>query len=159
MYRRVCLFVFAMTLVSGLLLAQSNPAIGTWKLNLAKSKYSPPSAAPKEQTRTVEAQGDGAKYTFDGAAGDGSRIAWNFTTNYDAKDSSISGVGQPLGAESIAIKRVNPNTFTYTLSKASKVIMTGRAVVSKDGKTTTITSKGTNEQGQTITSTQVYDKQ
>jgi hypothetical protein len=47
-------------LVPGLLRAQSNPFIGTWKLNTAKSKYSP-GPAPQNQTTTYQAQGDGVK--------------------------------------------------------------------------------------------------
>ena len=43
--------------------AQSNPLVGTWKLNLTKSKYDP-GPMPKSLTRTVEADGDGVKYTF-----------------------------------------------------------------------------------------------
>ena len=42
--KRLLLFatVFALSLVgSGLLLAQTDSSIGTWKLNVAKSKYSP----------------------------------------------------------------------------------------------------------------------
>jgi len=37
--------------------AQSNPIVGTWKLNTAKSKYSP-GPMPKSLTRTVTADGD-----------------------------------------------------------------------------------------------------
>ena len=48
---------------SGLLLAQSD--IGTWKLNVAKSKYVN-TQAPKNETRTVEPQGAGAKNSFEG---------------------------------------------------------------------------------------------
>jgi len=55
---------------SGPLLAQSNPQIGTWKLNVAKSKYVNVQG-PKSGTRTVEAQGDGAKVTTEGVAGTG----------------------------------------------------------------------------------------
>jgi len=45
-------------------LAQSNPLVGTWKLNLEKSKFNP-GPAPMSLRRTVEAQGDGAKYAVD----------------------------------------------------------------------------------------------
>jgi len=138
---------------SGLLLAQGNPFVGTWKLNVAKSKYVT-APAPKNETRTVEAQGDGAKYSFEGVAGDGSRIAYSFTTNYDGKDSPISGVGFPNGADTIAIKRINANTATATWKKAGKVVGTNRVVVSKDGKVTTLISKATN-----ASSTTVWDKQ
>jgi hypothetical protein len=61
--KRLFLFatVVALTLtVSGLLPAQSNPSIGTWKLNLAKSKYSP-GPPPKSQTTKIEAVGMGQR--------------------------------------------------------------------------------------------------
>ena len=55
------LLVFATVVVvavmaSGLLLAQSNPFVGRWKLNLAKSKDT--GAFPKEETLTVQLTGD-----------------------------------------------------------------------------------------------------
>lgn len=143
---------------SGLLLAQSNPQVGTWKLNVAKSKYVNAQAA-KNEMRTVEPQGAGAKISFEGVAGDGSRIAWSYTTNYDGKDSAISGAGVPLAADTIASKSVNANTVSSTFKKAGKVVRTSTYVVSKDGKVTTITSKWTNEQGQPASQTTVFDKQ
>jgi hypothetical protein len=151
--------VVALSLVtSGVLLAQSSPLVGTWKLNLAKSKYVN-APAPKSQTRTVEAQGKGAKFSFDGVAGDGSRVAYSFTTNYDGKDSAISGVGAPGGEDAIAVTLVDAKTTTSIGKKAGKVIRTNRTVVSKDGKVTTTTAKGTDEQGKPISTTSVYDKQ
>jgi hypothetical protein len=157
------LLVFAMVVAltlaaSGLLLAQSNSQVGTWKLNVAKSKYSP-GPAPRSQTRTIEAQGDGIKSTTDGVAADGSRIAYSYTAKYDGKDSPETGVGTPNGADAIAIKRVDANTTTGTLKKAGKVILTTKTVISKDGKVMTITAKGTNEQGQPTSTTTVWDKQ
>jgi hypothetical protein len=151
--------VIALSLVgSGLLLAQSNPEIGTWKLNPAKSKYVT-AQAPKSETRTVEAQGDGAKVSFDGVDADGSPIAYGYTTNYDGKESIVSGVGKPYGHDTIAVKRVNANTTTEILRKLGKVVGTTRTVVSKDGDVTTITTKGTNEQGQPTSAKTVWDKQ
>jgi hypothetical protein len=158
--RRLFVFVnvVALSLVaSGLLLAQSNPQIGTWKLNVAKSKYVT-APAPKSETRTVEAQGNGAKYSYEGVAGDGSRIAYTYMTNYDGKDSPISGIGQPNAGDTIAIKRVG-NTTTAIAKKAGKVVLTTRTVVSKDGKLTTITAKGTDAQGQPTSATTIWDKQ
>ena len=121
---------------AGFLLAQSNSQAGTWKLNVAKSKY-------------VNAQ----------AVKNGSRIAWSYTTNYDGKDSATSGAGVPMAADTIASKSVNANTVSSTFKKAGKVVRTSTAVVSKDGKVTTITSKWTNEQGQPASQTTVFDKQ
>ena len=143
---------------SGFLLAQSNPQAGTWKLNIAKSKYVNAQAV-KNEMRTVEPQGAGAKISFEGVAGDGSRIAWSYTTNYDGKDSATSGAGVPMAADTIASKSVNANTVSSTFKKAGKVVRTSTTVVSKDGKVTTITSKWTNEQGQPASQTTVFDKQ
>ena len=158
------LLVFAMVVAlslvaSGLLLAQSNTDVGTWKLNVAKSKFVGGTEAPKSQTRTVVAQGDGTKVTVEGVAGDGSRIAYSYTTNYDGKGSAISGVGLPNGADTVALKRVDANTVAYTFKKAGKVPQTARTVVSKDGKVTTLTAKGTDAQGHPLSVTLVYEKQ
>lgn len=151
--------VIALSLVaSGLLMAQTNSALGTWKLNVAKSKWVNVKP-PKSETRTIVAQGNGANYTFEGVAGDGSKIAWSFMTNYDGKDSPISGLGAPNGGDTEALKRVDANTTTATTKKGGKVVQTTTAVVSTDGKVTTLTSKGTNAQGQPTSSTTVFDKQ
>jgi hypothetical protein len=158
------LFTYATVVVlavvsSGLLLAQSNPLVGTWKINLAKSKYSPAGTAPKSDTLTIQAQGDGVKISADGVNADGSRIATSYVTNMDGKYSAISGPGFPNGADTIAVKRVDANTSTGTGKKAGKVVYTRTMAVSKDGKVLTITAKGTDEKGQPTSSTTVWDKQ
>ena len=157
------LLMFATVLVlavvaCGALLAQSNPAIGTWKLNLAKSKYSP-GPPPKSQTTKIEAAGNGVKNTNEGIDGDGNPITYGYTTNYDGKDTPITGSRSPNGADSIAVKRIDANTTTSTLKKAGKVVLTTRTVYSTDGKQRTITSKGTNESGQPTNNVTVYDRQ
>ena len=144
-------------LASGILLAQSNPFIGTWKQNTAKSKYSP-GPAPQSQTQTAEAQGSGVKVSTEGTAADGSRLAWSYTANFDGKDSPISGMG-PNGADTIALKRINPNTAEASLKKAGTVVLTGRQVVSKDGKVMTVTVKGTDANGKAVSRVIVFDKQ
>ena len=157
------LTVFAVSVLvltaSGLMLAQSNPFVGTWKLNVAKSKFSPVVTTPKSVTLTFQAQGDGVKASDNGVAGDGSPIALSFATNYDGKDSAISGAGFPNGADTIAVKRIDANTTTTTGKKAGKVVYTSRLTVSKDGKVMTITAKGTDAKGKPTSATSVWDKQ
>jgi hypothetical protein len=137
----------------------SNPAIGTWKLNLEKSRYDP-GPPPKSQTQKFEAVGkDGAKNTTEGVAADGSRIAYSWTANYDGKDYPVTGVGTPNGSDTIAVKRIDANTFETTLKKAGKVVLTNTTVYSKDGKLRIITGKGTNAAGQPTTNVTVYDRQ
>jgi hypothetical protein len=157
--KRIFVFVTIVvlaTLLSGVLLAQGDPFVGTWKLNTAKSIYSP-GPGPRSLTRTFEAQGNGVKASTEGTAADGSHIAYSYTENYDGKDNPISGTGAP--ADTIALKRINPNTIEVTEKKAGKVLVTRRIVVSKDGKVLTATGKGTNANGQSASNVTVWDKQ
>jgi len=160
MKRMPMLFTVVVLFLSaaGPLLAQNSAVLGTWKLNVAKSKYVG-AEVPKSETRTVVAQGDGAKYTYAGVAADGSPIAFSYATNFDGKTSAISGSGAPNGADSLAVKRVDGNTYTATLKKDGKVVQTTKIVISDDGKVTTISGKGTNAQGQPTNTTAVFEKQ
>ena len=81
-------------IASGPLFAQSNPFLGTWTLNIAKSRVEP-EPGPKCLTRTVVADGAGAKYTFEGVSADGKPISCRFSTKYDGKDTPVSGSGMP----------------------------------------------------------------
>src|ERR1700733_3139257 len=96
--RFLAISLLAVVASSGLR-AQDNPLVGTWKLNVAKSKFVP-GPAPTSLTRTVEAQGDGVKYTFDGVAADGKPIAYGFSPTFDSKDNPGSGA-MPSGADTI----------------------------------------------------------
>jgi hypothetical protein len=157
------IFAFATVVVlslltSGLLHAQNSSLIGTWKFNAAKSKYVN-LPAPMSAIRTYVAQGDAVKVSIEGTSSDGSRIAYTFTTSFDGKDSAFSGVGVPNGADMIAEMRIDANTVTAKVMKAGKQIQTNKGVVSDGGKVLTITSKGTNAQGQPVSYISVWDKQ
>lgn len=138
--------------------AQNNPFLGTWKLNLAKSKFEP-GPAPKSLTRTITADGSGAKYSFEGVAADGTAFGYSFTTNYDGKDAPISGTGAPGGADTISLKHVGSNKTEGTLQKGGKEIGKVVAEVSKDGKVATVKAKGKTPDGKDMSSDSVYDKQ
>jgi hypothetical protein len=144
--------------ISGVMMAQDNPLVGTWKLNLEKSKYSA-GMAPKSLTRTVSVDGDSVKYSFEGAGPDGAALMYAFTVKYDGKDYDITGSGAPYSADHIAIKRINSHSYSATLKKDGKIVGTSTATVSKDGKTTTVAGKGKDAKGNSLEATQVYEKQ
>jgi hypothetical protein len=152
----VTLAVFA-AFASTSLLAQSNPLLGTWKLNTAKSK-SDPTPVPKSLTRTVEETSDGTKYTMKGENADGTPISYGFTVKFDGKDYPATGT-MPGGADSISIKKVDANHYEATLKKAGKEVGKSKLEISKDGKVATLTSKGVTAEGKPIDSLSVYDKQ
>ncbi len=137
--------------------AQSNPLVGTWKLNVTKSKFDP-GPAPKSLTRTIEAQGDGVKYSFEGVAADGKAVSYGFSVKFDGKDNPIAG-SIPSGADTISAKRTDANHYVATLKKGDKLIGTSKVTVSKDGKVTTVDSSGVTAAGVKTHDVQVYDKQ
>jgi hypothetical protein len=152
---------FAVTVVcfalAGSLFAQSTAFVSTWKMNLEKSKY-PAGTAPKSLTRTVSANGDTVTYKFEGEGADGTAFSYGFASKYDGKDSEITGTGMPFGADHIAIKQVNSHMLSSTMKKGEKAAGTSTAMVSHDGKTLTLTSKGTDAAGKPVKTVVVYDK-
>jgi hypothetical protein len=158
--KRACLSaafagVFAAVL-AGTLLAQADPQVGTWKLNLAKSKYSP-GPAPKSATTKMEAAGAGTKVIVDQPQADGTVRHWEYTSNYDGKDVAVTGNNPD--ADMIARTRVNANTVRMVSKKNGRVTTTQTSTVSSDGKTRTVTTTGTNAAGQTVNNVAVYEKQ
>lgn len=160
MKRRSSIFAVAVVCLalSGSMFADSAALVGSWKLNLDKSKY-PAGQAPKSLTRTVSADGDNLTYKFDGVGPDGAAVSFSFTLKLDGKDAEVNGTGTPYGADHIAIKQVNSHMTSATLKKGDKIVGTTSATVSHDGKMATLTSKGTDANGKPTKSVAIYDKQ
>ena len=59
----------------------------------------------------------------------------------------------------VALKKIDDYNYEFTNKKDGKVMTSGKVVYSKDGKTRTVTTSGTNAQGQKTSNTVVYDKQ
>ena len=137
------------------LTAQTDPRIGTWKMNPGKSKYSP-GPAPQSLTVKVEPSGQGEKATAEFVNADGSRTNTEYTANFDGKDYPLTGSQM---ADTVSLKRVDARTTERTDKKGGKVAQTLTRVVAQDGKTMTVTSKGTNAQGQAMNNVVVFDKQ
>jgi hypothetical protein len=133
--------------------AATDPNVGHWKLNAEKSK----GAVFKSGTVDIEAQGEGVKTTVDLVKTDGTPSRWSFTANYDGKDNPITG-DCPFG-NAVTLTRVNTHTTRGTTKQDGKVTLTQTAVISPDGKTRTLTSKGKDLKGNPIASTTVYDRQ
>ena len=137
-------------------LTQADPQVGVWKLNVAKSKYSP-GPVPTSATTTIEAVGKGTKVSVDQTMPDGSKRQWSVTADYDGKDTPV--VGNNPDADTIARTRVNASTVRTVSKKAGKVTTTQTSAVSADGKTRTVTTKGVNAKGQTVNNVAIYDRQ
>jgi hypothetical protein len=132
---------------------QDNPNMGTWKLNEAKSKF-----AGKARNHTVvyEPAGDQVKVTVDGVDENGGAVHSEWTGKFDGKEYPVTG---DAASDVRSYRMINKNTLALTGKKAGKVTLTGRIVVSRDGKTRTVTTTTTNAQGKKVTSVARYDKQ
>ncbi len=154
----VLLALFVLTVAATPLLAEDNPFLGTWKLNVEKSKYVGV-PAPKSQTRTITTQGNGVKYSFEGVSANGTPYAFSFVSYYDKTNAAITGTGTPAGADAINLKRTNPYKIEGTLWKGGKEVGKVTAEVSKDGKVATVKGKGKTVDGKEYSTESVYEKQ
>jgi hypothetical protein len=130
-----------------------NPNMGTWKLNEAKSKFSPGSA--KNHTVVYEGAGDSVKVTVDGTDANGNATHSEWTGKFDGKDYPVTG--DPT-SDTRSYKQINERTLELTGKKAGKVILMGRIVVSADGKSRTVTTTTTDPKGMKVKTVAVYDK-
>jgi hypothetical protein len=131
-------------------------SVGTWKLNVAKSKYT--GANPiKSQTDVREATPDGGvKITRTGQLENGTPSNYSYAYKYDGKEHPVTGA--PF--DTISVKRIDANTWSWEVKKTGgKYHATGQTVISKDGKTMTQTSTGTDADGKPVTQTLVFDRQ
>ena len=134
--------------------ATKNTELGTWKLNLEKSKYNP-GPPPKSVTLTMEAAGNGVKFSSKGVNAEGKDTATSYTANYDGKDVPLTGAEL---SNTTSLRRVDSHTVERINKKDGKVTQTIRRVYAKDGKSFTVTTKGTNTKGEAVNNTQVYDR-
>jgi len=158
MRKRSLVIVATIVLVLALatMVLAADPFVGTWKLNVAKSKATDPSAMPQSETFKAEALDNGQKTTVDGLDANGKTYHFEFSIKYDGKDYPVTGY--PL-ADTFAQKKIDANTLELVAKKAGKEVERWRFIVSKDGKTETSTGKGMTEKGKAYNGTFVYDKQ
>jgi hypothetical protein len=128
---------------------------GTWKLNAAKSTFSP-GPAPKSMTIVYTPAGDMLTIAVDVEPATGAAQKWAMTAAYDGKDHPVTGNPD---ADTISMKRINETTGESTFKKGGKVMAVNTRVLSADGKTLTITTKGTTSDGKPRHDVAVYDKQ
>lgn len=133
----------------------ADPVIGTWTLNLAKSKFSQ-GPAPKSQTRTYSQSADGISLAINGVAADGSSISQKVTFKYDGKDYPFTG---SPNFDTTSLQRVDARTTKTTLKRGGKVVGTTTRTISADGKVLTLATKGTDAEGAAYEDVVVFDRQ
>ena len=106
--------------------------------------------------RVYTVNGDQLTLTTTMTGADGKQTITRSQYAYDGKDYAVTG-GPDYDMQSV--KRVDRSTVTAELKKSVKVVQAVSRKVSQDGKTLTMTFKGTNAKGQKVDSIEVYDRQ
>jgi hypothetical protein len=149
-----CVVMLVTMVAGGLVLAQAEPLVGTWKLDVAKSKFST-GVGPRSQTRTWGADG---KVSVSGVNAAGAPVTYSYTIKPDGKPYPTTGA-VPNGADSVSSKRIDASTIDSSFTKGGKATDTTRFAVSKDGRTLTLTAKGTQADGKPLDDVLIYVKQ
>jgi len=125
--------------------------VGTWKLNVTKSKLW------KELTQVKRELGnDQVEITETGISTDGSKISNKFT--HPQKGGLVADSSTPKGQMAVATV-ICPSEIYETVLQNGRQVEVLHVVVSKDGKTLTVTDKGTDAKGKSFESISIFDKQ
>ena len=150
-----CLAVAVATALPQAATAQSNPWLGMWKLNLAKSSY-PPGQAPKSSTYNFQAAGANLTNTVEtvDAAGTSTKVV-----NPHIYDGQVHPITGNPNVDTRMYARPDANGVISASMKAGKLVQVTTIVLSQDGRTITTTTRGANAKGELVNSVAVYDKQ
>jgi hypothetical protein len=130
----------------------TDPMVGTWVLNVAKSKFES-GPAIKSETRTYEATPDGIRMTAHIETADGKSQTVTLTYRVDGKP--YPEVGNPR-ADAVAITRVSARENRAVDMLAGKVVSHITTILSEDGRVFTMTFDMLYPPGRNV---RVYDRE
>ena len=133
--------------------AEQDLLLGSWQLDLMKSRYTP-GPPPRSEVRTYVRDKDGMKGTIRRRRDDGREEVIEYRADFD-REYPVMGTA---AYDTIRLKRVNARTAEAVLSHAGRVFGTARRTISEDGRTLTITFRQEN-QGILESNTAIYRKQ
>ncbi|HEY3936735.1 MAG TPA: hypothetical protein VGL97_04865 [Bryobacteraceae bacterium] len=139
------------------LLGADEAFVGTWKMNVAKSKFAKDHEA-KEMTLVVAVEGDTAAVTINGTVGDGQTLSIKYTVPTAGGTINYTEGAPPAGTTD-ALKNIDDRTVEFTSTMNGNQILKQHIVVSADHKTMIIRESGVDEKGQAFKSVYVYDRQ
>ena len=142
-----------------------DPRLGTWKLNVAKSKFSPAylaalkMAPPKEETVVFRELGaDEIELTITGVQTDGKPITGKSTSPRQGGAVKLQQSPLPEGM-TIVSTRIDPNNSLATYMVNGKQFLVAQSVISKNGKSMHITFRGTDASGKPFEQLAAFLKQ
>jgi hypothetical protein len=148
----LCLAVFCLVpSLSG----AGDPFDGTWKLNVAKSKWVPGPGA-QSGTLTVKVEGDTHNVKGEEKMADGTAIETSFAAKLDGTPAPVTGSPE---IDTISARKTGERSLLSRATKSGKLIGQERVTVSEDGKVLTIRGSGFDPKGATQHWIEVFDKQ
>ena len=140
-----------------LLLGADEVFVGTWKINVAKSKFAKGHEA-KNMTLVIAAEGDTATVALNGTLSGGQTISIKYTVPTAGGPINYTEGAPPAGMVD-TLKNIDDRTVEFTSTMNGKVILTQHIVASADHKTMIIRESGVDEKGQAFKGVYHYDRQ
>lgn len=139
--------------------SKDDPSLGRWKLNVAKSKFTP-GPALKGDTRSYEVNDEGwLIVTTETIQPDGRRTGVRFAARFDGKAYPQIGRFAPT-VTLITYQPVDRLTLKYTQRDTEgKVLSTNTRIVAADGKTMTIEQRSMDEKGRPTVNVELFERQ
>jgi hypothetical protein len=139
-------------------MAKPDPIIGTWKLNVAKSKFPSPQLTFKEQTEVYREIGNGQiELTYQSINKDGALSLEVFI--FPAQGGVADLVKGETSGRSYIETKIAPNEWYATCLEDGKQLYVLRKVISKDGNTLVKTPGSVDDQGNSLDLYLVLEKQ
>jgi hypothetical protein len=142
-------------------LRNADPIIGTWKLNVSKSRTLPDlpidvGQRAKEATEIYQEVDDQIELTLTGTSGEpiSGKCRW-------PRDGGIAIIQEDalMGVILIVETLIAPGEWYATFLKDGKQVVVIHKIISKDGRTMSLISKQADAQGKPCEQTVVYDRQ
>jgi hypothetical protein len=135
--------------------AATNPAVGTWEMNLAKSTIDAKDT-PKTETFIFTNSAKGITLTTNNTAADGKQST--HTSDPTPWDGIAHAVTDSTDHDSVMAKSVGGSIVRYSFTKAGAVINSGTLAVSNDGTMLTIAGARSSAKGGKVYYHTVFDR-
>lgn len=148
-------FIVALALSAAYARSSGDPVLGTWRLNVAKSEFTP-GPGWRSQVRTYQATPEGVAVTWTGVDAKGEKMHVSYAYAYDGRDYPMLG---SASYDTLTAVRIDAWTVKSEEKRDGKTVGVAIRQVSRDGKALTISDKGSNRKGQAFSQLLIFDRQ
>jgi hypothetical protein len=136
-------------------LAASDPFVGTWVLDPQRSHYES-GEVPRRMVIVMSPAAQGIHYRSDTTLSNGNRVSTEYTADYAGDLAMVLGTAGVMAP--VSLRRVDERTIECSYMKGIRVVATSRRAISENGSTMTISTVSQAKDGTTGTNIAVFDK-